>query len=564
MKKTFDPGRVGSYFHAEWRALLIVTISGIFYNIGLLAGPIFEGKLAQCLLDIFGGSKTFRDMAVLAVSYVLTIAAVQIARYIKRFYVRRFANNTNRRMRQVLYRSLVHKSKAELEGESVGSVITKAVTDVDACVEGMRKFTTEVFDTGVAMVGYVGMLLFYDWKLALLCLIFPPISYAIAEKMKVVVQRTGAAYKESAARLSSVTMDRGSNSITYRVYGCEAERNASYEEALKDYESAAVRSQVWSSALPPLYQVLSMVSVMLILYLGGQRVQMNLWDIGIFTAYLSCYGKLSLKSSKAAKLFNSVQQAEVSWKRIRPLMQSVPDEAAVSNVPCQTLFVEKLGAPPVFEGLSFTAEAGQMIGITGPVASGKSTLGKAFLHEREYVGTISFGGAPLSSRGVVGYLGHDPELFSDTIENNVLMGSEDDVWKYLKAVELDEEVKAMPDGIRTKVGTGGLLLSGGQQQRLALARTLAHLKPILVLDDPFSALDRDTERKVYANLRQFTKNNIVLLISHRLYLFPELEQVIWLENGRAEAADHDTWMKRSALYRELYQLQTEGDEENEK
>ena len=500
----------------------------------------------------------------LAVSYVLTIAAVQVARYIKRFYVRRFANNTNRRMRQVLYRSLVHKSKAELEGESVGSVITKAITDVDACVEGMRKFTTEVFDTGVAMVGYVGMLLFYDWKLALLCLIFPPISYAIAEKMKVVVQRTGAAYKESAARLSSVTMDRSSNSITYRVYGCEAERNASYEEALKDYESAAVRSQVWSSALPPLYQVLSMVSVMLILYLGGQRVQMNLWDIGIFTAYLSCYGKLSLKSSKAAKLFNSVQQAEVSWKRIRPLMQSVPDEAAVSNVPCQTLCVEKLGAPPVFEGLSFTAEAGQMIGITGPVASGKSTLGKAFLHEREYVGTISFGGAPLSSRGVVGYLGHDPELFSDTIENNVLMGSEDDVWKYLKAVELDEEVKAMPDGIRTKVGTGGLLLSGGQQQRLALARTLAHLKPILVLDDPFSALDRDTERKVYANLRQFTKNNIVLLISHRLYLFPELEQVIWLENGRAEAADHDTWMKRSALYRELYQLQTEGDEENEK
>lgn len=138
------------------------------------------------------------------------------------------------------------------------------------------------------------------------------------------------------------------------------------------------------------------------------------------------------------------------------------------------------------------------------------------------------------------------------------------MWKYLKAVELDEEVKAMPDGIRTKVGTGGLLLSGGQQQRLALARALAHLKPVLVLDDPFSALDRDTERKVYANLRQFTKNNIVLLISHRLYLFPELEQVIWLENGSAEAADHATWMKRSALYRELYQLQTEGDEENEK
>lgn len=76
--------------------------------------------------------------------------------------------------------------------------MTKAILDVDDCVEGMRKFTTEIFDTGVALTAYAGMLLWYDWRLALLCMIFPPISYITAEKMKRMIQRTGAAYKSSA------------------------------------------------------------------------------------------------------------------------------------------------------------------------------------------------------------------------------------------------------------------------------------------------------------------------------------------------------------------------------
>ena len=92
-------------------------------------------------------------------------------------------------MKRILYRTLVHKSRVELEKEGAGNVITKAISDVDDCVEGMRKFTTEIFDTGVALLGYMGMLFYYDWRLALCSLIFPPFSYIIAEKMKRIVQR---------------------------------------------------------------------------------------------------------------------------------------------------------------------------------------------------------------------------------------------------------------------------------------------------------------------------------------------------------------------------------------
>ncbi len=117
----FLPDRVFSYFQKEWKVLLAVTISGLIYNIGLLAGPWFEGKMTGCLVDILKGADQFSDMLVLVLGYVTAIAIVQTARYIKRFYVRRFANNVNRRMKEILYASLVRKSRASLREE--GNII---------------------------------------------------------------------------------------------------------------------------------------------------------------------------------------------------------------------------------------------------------------------------------------------------------------------------------------------------------------------------------------------------------------------------------------------------------
>lgn len=90
----------------------------------------------------------------------------------------------------------------------------------------------------------------------------------------------------------------------------------------------------------------------------------------------------------------------------------------------------------------------------------------------------------------------------------------------------------MENGPDTVIGSGGARLSGRQAQRLALARTLAHPRPVLVLDDPFSALDRSTEDVVFAHLQDYAKDKVVFLISHRLYHFPQLRQVIFMENGK--------------------------------
>lgn len=569
LKKNFCPDRVLSYFRLEWLPLAFVTLSGLVYNIGLLATPWFEGRLAQCLADILGGSETAAKMAVLVSAYILVTLLVQAARFVKRFYVRRFANNINRRMKGILYANLVRQSRAALEKEGAGELMTKAISDVDDCVEGMRKFTTEVFDTGVALVGYGVMLLVYDWRLALLSLLFTPVSYVCAAWMKKPVQRAGAAYKKAAGALSAATLDRAQNAVTYRIYGCEDARAEKYEDALNTYEKTAVRSNVWQSALPPLYLAASEAGVLFILWFGAKNVLgtgWSVWDIAAFTTFLSCFTKLVVKSSKAAKLFNAVQKAEVSWTRIKPLMKQ-PEELDPLRIPEPAeVTLENLsfayGGEPVFTGLSLTAHPGDIIGITGPVACGKSTLGRVFLCEAPYGGSARFGGTEFSAltprqiSATVGYLGHDPELSADTVQNNVLCGSVQEAEPYLAEAALDDEVRRMEQGIETVIGPGGTRLSGGQAQRLALARTLAHPRPVLVLDDPFSALDRSTEDIIFRNLQEYAKDKVVFLISHRLYHFPQMQQVIFMDGGKTTVGTHAELMAAEPVYLQLYESQT--------
>ena len=570
--RAFQPDSIAAYFRLEWLPLTLITLSGLAYNVGLLAGPWFEGRLAQCLADILGGNETAAAMTALAAGYILVTLLVQAARFIKRFYVRRFANNINRRMKGVLYANLVRQSRGALEKQGAGELMTKAISDVDDCAEGIRKFTTEVFDTGVALAGYIVMLFAYDRHLALLCMIFPPISYICAEKMKKPVQRAGAAYKKAAAALSAATLDRAKNAVTYRVYGCEDAQEARYEAALDGYEQAAVRANVWQAALPPLYLAASNLSVLFILWFGAKNVLgtgWRAWDIAAFTTFLSCFMKTAVKSSKAAKLFNAVQRAEVSWKRIKPMMKTPRALEPLAIPAAQRVEVSGLsfcydGGAPIFEGVSFSAQPGDIIGVTGPVACGKSTLGRVFLCERPYGGSVRIGGRELSelspreAASTVGYLGHDPELWNDTVEENVLCGEAGDAMRFLALTALDGEVRAMEQGLQTVVGSGGVRLSGGQAQRLALARTLAHPRPVLVLDDPFSALDRRTEDEVFARLKACAQDRVVILISHRLYHFPELRQIVFMQGGKADVGTHEALCASVPAYRALYESQTGG------
>ena len=570
MKKTDKNAtdQIGYYFRKEKWLLLTVTITGILYNVGMVAGPWFEGQMVQYLCDIIGGKKRPSAMVSLVVCYVLTIFFVQFMRYLKRLYVRKFANNISKNMKMILYRNLLYQKN--IEKEDASTMMTKIIADADACVEGMRKFTTEIFDTGIVMIAYFVMLLSYDWRLTILSMLFPPIAYILAERLKAIVTRNVQLSRESSGRLNASTLERITNALTYRIYGQEKNRNAEYELYLEDYEKKAVRANLWENAMQPVYQVISMIGTVMIIWFGGRNVLGTgwlVWNIAAFSTFFACYRKLAVKSSKAAKLFNAVQKAQVSWKRIKPYLKETQEEKCIEHTQAALLEVSGLtfawpDQNPLFTNVTFKGKPGQILGITGEVACGKSTLGRIFTGELPYDGKIAMGNISFDGKegyiSGVGYLGHQPELFDGTIEENICMGKPGDVEEVLHAVCMDREVALLPEKTHTRIGSGGVRLSGGQQARIALARTLYHKKPLMILDDPFSAVDMETEKQIYENLRLWGKDSIILLISHRLGLFPKFDQVLWLENGKVYVASHDRLMQEKEHYRLLYEEQERG------
>lgn len=592
-----------SFISPEKKTMAIISVSGIIYNIGMTAGPYFEGRLANCFYEIVKKNRTLRDMVSLALIYLFTILLVQASRCIKRFYVRRFANNTSRSMRHIIYNNIVFMNKESLDRENTGSIMTKAIADVDACAEGMRKFTTEIFDTGVVLVAYIVMLFIYDVRLAFISIIFIPIAYIIAEKLKVVVTKQNERYKKCAGELNMSTLDRIENAITFRVYGRESRMDDEYEKVLSKYEKSATYANLWESAMQPLYNIISMCGIIFILYYGAKNVMGTgyaSWDIGVYTTFISCFTKMALKSSKAAKLFNAVQKAKVSWKRIQPFMNPCKEreDSSLAKYDIDKITVKnasfsysstKNSNEYIVNNLNLTCKKGQIVGITGEVATGKSLIGKVLIGEGSYSGSILLDNTELKNiyakECYVTYMGHDPELMSDTIRENIVLDDticlndmlsmtkkhsisenlEDNRYenmRYNKVTELvcmRDEINNMPDGDDTYMGNGGVRMSGGQQARIALARTLYHAGAVLVLDDPFSAVDKKTEQKIFKNIREYAKDKIVIIISHRLEIFTQFDEVVMLKSdGSTITGTHNYLMNNCKEYKTLYDIQSKA------
>lgn len=552
---------IWNYILKEKKYLFLITITGLIYNVGLLAGPYFEGQLAGCLVDISKNLKTANSMIQLSVIYICVILFVQFARFLKRYFVREFGNDINRNLKMDVYKHFVYDTS---NNENAGSIMTKAISDADACSEGIRKFTTEIFDTGIALISYIMMLVLYEAKLTCFVIIFPVISYLIANKLGPVVAKNAFNAKKSAEQLNASTLDRLHLAITYRIYGEESNMHEVYEKDLQDYEDKTVCSNILETALKPLYEIISMTGIVFIIYFGSKRVMNNLWDVAIFTTYISCFTKMAVKSSKAAKLFNAVQKAKVSWDRIYTIIENDHEVKNRKPIDVNTIEVSNLSYAYddriIFSNVSFQAKKGDIIGITGEIASGKSTLGKVFLENSHYQGKILVNKKQLKDiekdYAVTSYMGHNLELFDDTIENNIKFGKEGNILPVLDIASMKEEVETFPDGIYTRLGEGGIKLSGGQQSRIALARTLYHARGIIVLDDPFSACDKNTEKEIYENIRREYKESIIFLISHRLSLFDQMNQILFIDNQSVEAGTHQELLKNNEKYKHLYFLQT--------
>lgn len=575
IKPMKQPNKIINYWKKEKFVVTCIVIFGLTYNIAAIVGPIYQGKLIDSIIS----GNNLSSVIILAITFITLIALIQLMRYFKRFYTRRFANSSNATMRLMIYNNIMNKEIYELDKENIGNLMTRAISDVDICVEGMRKFTTEIFDTGILMSSYFISMLLYDVKMTLLSSLFIPVAMLLADKLKKIIYKYTISYRTKSSYVASITYDTIENAMLYRANGMEDQNLERYNVELTDLQNKAIKADILENSMQPIYNVIAMLGIITVIYLGGLKVINSEWTVGNFSTYLIMFTAMGTKASKAANLFNSVQKSQISWKRIKPYLTSYQSKATSTclDVRFTRLSIENLsfcypeGKETIFKNISLEGSQGQIIGITGSIASGKSTLGLSLLGLYPYIGSVRIDDKELRSYSeyersqMISYLGHKPQLLTDTIYNNITLGTGKDISSVLNDVCFDADLLSMPLGENTLVGNSGTRLSGGQQSRISLARTLLNRSKIIVLDDPFSAVDMKTEENIIENLKNNYKDSLIILISHRLTIFKKINNIVFLNKDKtATYGTHNDLMKSSKIYRSIVNLQSTEEDNHEK
>ena len=597
------------YFRQVAGELVLGSMSGILMNTLVVLPAILLGRAIDTSLAFEKGQADLSAVLWAALALVAGTLATEVPRLGKRWWLMTANARIRANLRADAFRGVLAWPMAQQHQTPIGDVMARIIGDVETLGVGIREFLIETWDTLLFSLSFVVALLLYDPGLTVQALLPVPLAMMLAQATGPWVQGRATASRAVNASLTAALQEHLAGVRVLRLFGraeMAVERVAHLSQKQANANLALVRLR---DGLKPVYSTLMIAGVVLVILIGGQRVVGGVLTLGAFVGYIELYLRFVLRAHRIPQMINSIQTGGAAYARLQPLLApAVPVRGEPPYASFRAGHIAGINPHPQFLSLSVRGgsgplavslrhvtfrypgaaggvasaalcdvsldiPAGALLAVTGPVGSGKSALARALLGLWPLQsGEVRLNDCPVEDveRACIGYLPQDPHLFSGTVRENILLGTDanaDSLEDVLERVRLDSDVRAFPAGMETQIGELGIRVSGGQRQRIGLARALASAQPhqpgLLVLDDPFSAVDVNTEAQIIAALREAfgpsarpERRATIVLCSHRLAAFPQADNVLVLNAGRVvEQGTHAALMGAGGLYAHIFNAQ---------
>ena len=480
--------------------------------------------------------------------------------------------NMGKNMRQGLFNKIQSLSFSEIDQFKTSSFITRLTNDVTQVQNMVMMALRGMVRSPLICLGGIIMSLSISVKLSMIFLVVIPL---IILSVTVITAKSTPFFTAMQKKIDNVNLVMRENLLGVRVvkaFAIEDKVKERFSYANDDLMSTSIKVQSVTILLWPLVTLIMNLSVVAILWFGGNYVNKGSLEIGKIMAFINYLVQIMSSLNMLVMIIINFSRAKVSASRINEVLDvesSITDKEDAKkinkfNIEFKDVYFKyNKDGDYVLKGISFKAEEGEKIGIIGATGSGKSTL--ISLIPRLYdtsSGTVMIGNEDVKNlkinelRSLIGVVLQDTTLFSGSIEDNLKFGKEDATEEMMissvKDAQAFEFINANNEGFNREVGQRGKNLSGGQKQRISIARTLIKNPKILILDDSSSALDMATEAKLQKSIKNRMKNSTVFLIAQRISAVKDSDKIIVLDNGEIVAiGNHEELIKECDIYRSI-------------
>ena len=489
-----------------------------------------------------------------------------------RWHLAATSYRVERDIRQRYFAHLLTLPLGYFQQARTGDLMARATNDVEAVQRylshGFRMFLGALLGFSFSMVA----MCLYDWKLTLYALLPMPIMTVILRLVGGKVRKRYHLVQEQFAAISTCLQE---NLAGVRVVKAFARRLGEIDRFTLLNDEYVERNRrliyIYSTFFPFTF-LISGLSMVFILWLGGTRVVEGTLTLGAFVAFNAYLIRISRPMMMMGRIVDEYQRAMASILRIESVLKEKPqadqhsdDDLAIKGEIEFRRASFAYNGQVVLRDIDVHIPAGSTLAIVGRVGSGKSTLARLIprlIQAGE--GQIFIDGQPIEQmplrtfRDAIGYVPQDTFLFSESIRDNIALdlAAPAEVERAIEVARLAADLKTFPQGLETIVGERGVTLSGGQKQRTALARSVVRQPKILILDDALASVDTRTEEQILKCLRQIMAERTTILIAHRISTVMAADHIIVLDEGRiVEEGAHDQLLARDGLYADMYRRQ---------